>query len=315
MKKLNKIIYIFIFIILVLGSTYVYADMSANDMIDEYELDPKCISELSEEELTQWKTTLQAWKHEYELIAGTSSNADEARKNETVAEMLLKIEEQERQGNKDSVKDKSDEEIEEMKKYDLSQIYEYLEKSNPDDIKNIPQEVIDAWDKKVEENGTEAARIRYQGLMEGKPIDEIEKEIQDYRDEQNGGSGVTGGSSGGGRSSVLYKKPSVVDSGDSSQSLDDMMSDGDDFVQSATDNPIDTAQLQSVSSNLFNIFVEVGVALAVIVGLVIGIKYMYSSVDQKAEIKKLLVPYLVGCVVIFGALGIWKFVVTLLQTV
>ena len=213
------------------------------------------------------------------------------------------------------MKDKSDEEIEEMKKYDLSQIYEYLEKSNPDDIKNIPQEVIDAWDKKVEENGTEAARIRYQGLMEGKPIDEIEKEIQDYRDEQNGGSGVTGGSSGGGRSSVLYKKPSVVDSGDSSQSLDDMMSDGDDFVQSATDNPIDTAQLQSVSSNLFNIFVEVGVALAVIVGLVIGIKYMYSSVDQKAEIKKLLVPYLVGCVVIFGALGIWKFVVTLLQTV
>ena len=93
------------------------------------------------------------------------------------------------------------------------------------------------------------------------------------------------------------------------------MSDGDDFIQSAGDSPIKTDQLQSVSSNLYNIFVEVGVALAVIIGLVIGIKYMYSSVDQKAEIKKLLVPYLVGCVVIFGALGIWKFVVTLLETV
>lgn len=116
-------------------------------------------------------------------------------------------------------------------------------------------------------------------------------------------------------SSHIYKKPTVSNSGDSSDSLDDMMSDGDDFIQSAGDSPIKTDQLQSVSSNLYNIFVEVGVALAVIIGLVIGIKYMYSSVDQKAEIKKLLVPYLVGCVVIFGALGIWKFVVTLLETV
>ena len=142
-------------------------------------------------------------------------------------------------------------------------------------------------------------------------MDEIERELQDYRDEQNGESGVTGGSA----DDELYKKPTVVESGDSSQSLDDMISDGDDFIHSVTTTPIDASQLQSVSSNLFNIFVEVGVALAVIVGLVIGIKYMYASVDQKAEIKKLLVPYLVGCVVIFGALAIWKFVVTLLQTV
>ena len=310
MGKLNKIMYIFIFIILVLGSTYVYA-ISVDEMIDQYELDPKCISELSEGELKTWKEALIAREAQNTNILGTSYNADLDRENRTITEMITKIEERERQGNKDSVEDKSDEEIEEMKKYDLSQIYEYLEKSNPDDIENIPQEVIDAWDEKVEENGTEAARIRYQGLLDGKSLDEIERELQDYRDEQNGESGVTGG----GRSSVLYKKPNVADSGDSSQSLDDMMSDGDDFVQSATDNPIDTAQLQSVSSNLFNIFVEVGVALAVIVGLVIGIKYMYSSVDQKAEIKKILVPYLVGCVVIFGALGIWKFVVTLLQTV
>ncbi len=307
MGKLNKIMYIFIFIILVLGSTYVYA-ISVDEMIDQYELDPKCISELSEDELKTWKEALTARKDDNTDVLGTSYNADIDRETRTITEMLTKIEEREREGNKDSVEDKSDEEIEEMKKYNLSQIYEYLEKSNPDDIENIPQEVIDAWDEKVEENGTEAARIRYQGLLDGKSLDEIERELQDYRDEQIGGSG-------GSADDVLYKKPAVADSGDSSQSLDDMMSDGDDFVQSATDTPIDTAQLQSVSSNLFNIFVEVGVALAVIVGLVIGIKYMYSSVDQKAEIKKLLVPYLVGCVVIFGALGIWKFVVTLLQNV
>lgn len=312
MGKLNKIMYIFIFIILVLGSTYVYA-ISVDEMIDQYELDPKCISELSEDELKTWKEALIAREAQNTDVLGTSYNADLDRENRTITEMITKIEEREREGNKDSVEDKSDEEIEEMKKYNLSQIYEYLEKSNPDDIENIPQEVIDAWDEKVEENGTEAARIRYQGLLDGKSLDEIERELQDYRDEQIGGSGTSG--SGGSADDVLYKKPAVADSGDSSQSLDDMMSDGDDFIHSVTTTPIDTSQLQSVSSNLFNIFVEVGVALAVIVGLVIGIKYMYASVDQKAEIKKLLVPYLVGCVVIFGALGIWKFVVTLLQTV
>lgn len=310
MGKLNKIMYIFIFIILVLGSTYVYA-ISVDEMIDQYELDPKCISELSEDELKTWKEALIAREAQNTDVLGTSYNADLDRENRTITEMITKIEERERQGNKDSVEDKSDEEIEEMKEYDLSQIYEYLEKSNPDDIENIPQEVLDAWDEKVEENGTEAARIRYQGLLDGKSLDEIERELQDYRDEQNGEGGVTGGSA----DDELYKKPTVVESGDSSQSLDDMISDGDDFIHSVTTTPIDTSQLQSVSSNLFNIFVEVGVALAVIVGLVIGIKYMYASVDQKAEIKKLLVPYLVGCVVIFGALGIWKFVVTLLQTV
>lgn len=310
MGKLNKIMYIFIFIILVLGSTYVYA-ISVDEMIDQYELDPKCISELSEDELKTWKEALIAREAQNTNVLGTSYNADLDRENRTITEMITKIEEREREGNKNSVEDKSDEEIEEMKKYDLSQIYEYLEKSNPDDIENIPQEVIDAWDEKVEENGTEAARIRYQGLLDGKSLDEIERELQDYRDEQNGESGVTGGSV----DDELYKKPTVVESGDSSQSLDDMISDGDDFIHSVTTTPIDASQLQSVSSNLFNIFVEVGVALAVIIGLVIGIKYMYSSVDQKAEIKKLLVPYLVGCVVIFGALGIWKFVVTLLQTV
>ena len=306
MGKLNKIMYIFIFIILVLGSTYVYA-ISVDEMIDQYELDPKCISELSEDELKTWKEALIAREAQNTDVLGTSYNADLDRENRTITEMITKIEERERQGNKDSVEDKSDEEIEEMKEYDLSQIYEY----NPDDIENIPQEVLDAWDEKVEENGTEAARIRYQGLLDGKSLDEIERELQDYRDEQNGEGGVTGGSA----DDELYKKPTVVESGDSSQSLDDMISDGDDFIHSVTTTPIDTSQLQSVSSNLFNIFVEVGVALAVIVGLVIGIKYMYASVDQKAEIKKLLVPYLVGCVVIFGALGIWKFVVTLLQTV
>ena len=40
---------------------------------------------------------------------------------------------------------------------------------------------------------------------------------------------------------------------------------------------------------------------------------MAGSVEQKAKVKDSLVPYIVGCTVIFGAFGIWKLVVTILR--
>ena len=42
---------------------------------------------------------------------------------------------------------------------------------------------------------------------------------------------------------------------------------------------------------------------------------MAGSVEQKAKVKDALVPYIVGCIVIFGAFGIWKLVLTLLESV
>ena len=55
--------------------------------------------------------------------------------------------------------------------------------------------------------------------------------------------------------------------------------------------------------------------MAVIVGAIIGIKLMSSGIDTKVEAKKLLIPYLAGCVVVFGGFAIWKIVVTILQQV
>ena len=42
---------------------------------------------------------------------------------------------------------------------------------------------------------------------------------------------------------------------------------------------------------------------------------MAGSVEQKAKVKDSLVPYIAGCIVIFGAFGIWKLVLTLLESV
>ena len=97
--------------------------------------------------------------------------------------------------------------------------------------------------------------------------------------------------------------------------IEDVTGGAKDFIQSGTsqDNPLDIGGIQNVTDVLYNILLAVGIIVAVIVGLFIGIKYMTGSVVQKSETKQLLLPYIVGCVVIFGAFGIWKLVVELLN--
>ena len=88
-----------------------------------------------------------------------------------------------------------------------------------------------------------------------------------------------------------------------------------DFVNSGInqESPINTFALQSGSSILYNVLLTIGIAVALIWGLVLGIKFVTGSLEEKAETKKGLIPYVVGCVIIFGAFGIWRLVVTLLQ--
>lgn len=54
-----------------------------------------------------------------------------------------------------------------------------------------------------------------------------------------------------------------------------------------------------------------GTIIAVLVGAVLGIKIMVATVEEKAKIKELMVPYIVGCIVMFSAFTIWKIVVTI----
>ena len=42
---------------------------------------------------------------------------------------------------------------------------------------------------------------------------------------------------------------------------------------------------------------------------------MVGSVEEQAKIKETLIPYVIGCVIIFGAFGIWKLLVTLLSSI
>lgn len=78
---------------------------------------------------------------------------------------------------------------------------------------------------------------------------------------------------------------------------------------------IDDKNMQELSDMVYNTFFVLGVVIAVIVGLVIGIKFMLGSVEEKAEIKQTLPPYIIGCIIIFGAFAIWKIVVNILNQI
>jgi len=69
------------------------------------------------------------------------------------------------------------------------------------------------------------------------------------------------------------------------------------------DNPL-ADKTQSIGGVLLGIAQVIGVAVAIIMLIVLAIKYISAAPNDKAEIKKHLVVYVVGAVVLFGASGI-----------
>lgn len=72
-----------------------------------------------------------------------------------------------------------------------------------------------------------------------------------------------------------------------------------------------STSITDMGNQIIGIITTVGVVVAVVVLLVLGIKYMMGSASEKAEYKKTMIPYLVGAILIFGASAITKVVVSI----
>lgn len=102
--------------------------------------------------------------------------------------------------------------------------------------------------------------------------------------------------------------------------VDDVFGDADEFIKQGEDQQsgeggIDEGALGETTDFLYNLLLAIGIVVAVIVGSILGIKYMMGSVEEKAEYKQTLLAYLISCAVVFGAFGIWKLVITILAGV
>ena len=187
----------------------------------------------------------------------------------------------------------------------------YLVDEEAQEISRKLQNLIDTIAEAAREKGmdvSEDGTINYE-LSEGDTTgeDAFQEGVDDLRKEDEENAKVI--------YDDVYYYPEVQ-VGDVGNDLDSTISNADDFVNNGNvDSVYDADDLQSFSSSMYNILLTVGIVVAVIVGAVIGIKLMSSGIETKVEAKKLLIPYVAGCIVVFGGFAIWKIVVTILQQV
>lgn len=97
--------------------------------------------------------------------------------------------------------------------------------------------------------------------------------------------------------------------------LQDIMNIADGFVNNGENggNVINNDALKEGSNTLYNVLLVIGIAVAFIWGIVLGIQFVTGSLGEKADVKKNLIVYVIGCIIIFGAFGIWRLLLQLLQ--
>lgn len=97
--------------------------------------------------------------------------------------------------------------------------------------------------------------------------------------------------------------------------LDDIIQSGNDFLNAADDsmNTIDEGDLQGLSKFISGVLLSIAIGVTVISGVVLGIKFVTQSIEDKAKIKEAMVPWIIGIMVSFGAFTIWEITINFFQ--
>ena len=71
-----------------------------------------------------------------------------------------------------------------------------------------------------------------------------------------------------------------------------------------------TDSISTIGNNIVKILQTAGVVLSVVILIVLGIKYMLGSAEEKAEYKKTMMPYVIGAALIFAASALAQVIYT-----
>lgn len=97
------------------------------------------------------------------------------------------------------------------------------------------------------------------------------------------------------------------------QSIDNIFKGADNFIEKGNVASIDTNELHDASNFVYNAFFGVAMVASVVIGMILGIKYMISDSEGKAKYKETLVPYVISVIVMFGTFTIWKIVIDIMS--
>ena len=74
------------------------------------------------------------------------------------------------------------------------------------------------------------------------------------------------------------------------------------------------SHVKKIANPIIGAVKTIGIVVAVIALGIIGIKYMTASVNEKAEYKKTMIPYLVGAIIVIAAPTLAKGIFSMIQS-
>lgn len=127
---------------------------------------------------------------------------------------------------------------------------------------------------------------------------ESEKIYLNLSSSSGGGSGSSSSSSssGSGSGSSANSSTSLSSNSNSQPRGDPSLGDLDNYAGGSSDS----VKLQNMTGQILGIIQTIGTVIAVAMLIVIGIKYMLGSIEERAEYKQTLKPYLIGAFLVFS---------------
>ena len=82
------------------------------------------------------------------------------------------------------------------------------------------------------------------------------------------------------------------------------------FGDAISSADVDATEIKDIGGQIVGIIQIVGTIVSTGMMMILGIKYMMGSAEEKAAYKKTLFPYLIGAVLIFGASNLTQLIYT-----
>lgn len=83
-------------------------------------------------------------------------------------------------------------------------------------------------------------------------------------------------------------------------STSETLGDLDDYDPSKSTVDIGEDEIVKKANAIIGVIKTVGIILSVLILVILGIKFMIGSIEEKAEYKKTMIPYLIGAIMVFA---------------
>lgn len=84
--------------------------------------------------------------------------------------------------------------------------------------------------------------------------------------------------------------------------------DPDTYASELEGKTTSSKELTKITDTILGVIYYIGVFLSVGMLMAIGIKYMTGSIEEKAQYKETMWPYIIGAVLLFGGINIVKII-------